>query len=56
MTKTLDNSDVSGARQNVPDIKVFGDGDMFKIIDYLLQQSNPLGDLTTGEGGPAEVE
>lgn len=30
--KTLTNSDVSGARKNVPDIKVFGDGDTFKLI------------------------
>jgi hypothetical protein len=25
--KTLHNSDVSGARQNVPDIKIVGNGD-----------------------------
>lgn len=30
--KTLYNSDVSGARKNVPDIKVVGDGDTFKLI------------------------
>jgi len=30
--KTLFNSDVSGARQNVPDIKVFGNGDMFRLL------------------------
>lgn len=30
--KTLHNSDVSGARKNVPDIKVFGDGDQFKLL------------------------
>lgn len=30
--KTLHNSDVSGARQNVPDIKVFGNGDMFQLL------------------------
>ena len=30
--KTLHNSAVSGARQNVKDIKVFGDGDTFKLI------------------------
>ena len=28
--KTLHNSDISGARQNVPDIIVVGDGDMFR--------------------------
>jgi hypothetical protein len=30
--KTMHNSDVSGARQNVPDIKVVGNGDMFKLL------------------------
>ena len=30
--KTLHNSDVSGARQNVPDIKVVGNGDMFRLL------------------------
>lgn len=32
MEKTLINSDVSGARKNVPDIKVFGNGDLFTLI------------------------
>lgn len=30
--KTLHNSDVSGARKNVPDIKVVGNGDMFALL------------------------
>lgn len=30
--KTLNNSDVSGARQNVPDIKVIGNGDTFRLL------------------------
>jgi hypothetical protein len=30
--KTLENSDISGARVNVPDIKVVGDGDLFKLL------------------------
>ena len=30
--KTLHNSDVSGARTNVPDIKVVGNGDMFRLL------------------------
>jgi len=30
--KTLHNSDVSGARVNVPDIKVVGNGDMFRLL------------------------
>ena len=32
MEKTLNNSDVSGARQNVKDIKVVGDGDTFRLL------------------------
>jgi len=30
--KTLHNSDISGARQNVKDIKVVGNGDMFQLL------------------------
>lgn len=30
--KTLHNSDISGARKNVKDIKVFGNGDMFRLL------------------------
>ena len=30
--KTLHNSDVSGARVNVPDIKVVGNGDSFRLL------------------------
>ena len=30
--KTLHNSDVSGTRKNVPDVKVFGNGDMFQLL------------------------
>ena len=32
MVKTLHNTDVSGARDNVKDIDVFGDGDMFQLL------------------------
>ena len=32
MEKTLHNSTVSGARKNVKDIVVFGNGDTFKLI------------------------
>tara|TARA_R110000744_G_scaffold89898_9_gene174749 strand:- start:498 stop:788 length:291 start_codon:yes stop_codon:yes gene_type:complete len=32
MEKTLHNSTVSGARANVKDIKVVGDGDLFKLL------------------------
>lgn len=30
--KTLHNSDVSGARVNVPDIKVVGNGDTYRLL------------------------
>lgn len=30
--KTLHNSDMSGARQNVKDIRVVGNGDMFQLL------------------------
>lgn len=30
--KTLSNSDVDGARKNVPDLVVFGDGDTWKLL------------------------
>jgi len=30
--KTLHNSDVSGARQNVQDLQVVGNGDMFQLL------------------------
>lgn len=30
--RTLHNSDVSGARVNVPDLQVFGDGDAWKLL------------------------
>lgn len=30
--KTLTNSDVSGAKQNVPDIKVVGNGDTYRLL------------------------
>lgn len=30
--KTLHNSDLSGARKNVKDIKVVGNGDMFQLL------------------------
>lgn len=32
MEKTLHNSDISGARQNVKDIKVVGNGDSFQLL------------------------
>jgi len=30
--KTLHNSDVSGARKNVSDLKVYGNGDTFQLL------------------------
>ena len=32
LDKTLHNSDVSGARTNVPDIKIVGNGDSFRLL------------------------
>lgn len=32
MRKTLDNATVADARASVPDIKVIGDGDLFKVL------------------------
>lgn len=32
MTKTLKNSNASGARQNVKDIQFYGNGDMFQLL------------------------
>ena len=32
MGKTLHNSDISGTRVNVPDVKVVGNGDMFQLL------------------------
>lgn len=30
--KTLHNSDITGTRVNVPDVKVVGNGDMFQLL------------------------
>jgi hypothetical protein len=30
--KTLDNTDSNGAKKNVSDIKIYGDGDLFKLL------------------------
>lgn len=30
--KTLHNSDISGAKENVRDLNTFGDGDMFQLL------------------------
>ena len=37
--KTLHNSDVSGARQNVPDIKVVGNGDTYQLLCKAYSQA-----------------
>lgn len=39
MEKTLKNSDVSGAKVNVKDIVVIGDGDMFKLLCKAYSES-----------------
>jgi hypothetical protein len=30
--KTLHNSNISGAKKNVPDIRTYGNGDLFKLL------------------------
>jgi hypothetical protein len=30
--KTLSNSDVNGTKKNVPDVKIFGNGDLFQLL------------------------
>jgi len=37
--KTLNNSDVNGARKQVSDLEVFGDGDLFKLISKASSKS-----------------
>ena len=36
--KTLHNSDVSGTKKNVPDIVVYGNGDLFKLLSKASSQ------------------
>ena len=36
--KTLHNSDISGAKKNVPDIIVYGNGDLFKLLSKASSQ------------------
>ena len=36
--KTLHNSDISGAKKNVPDTVVYGNGDMFKLLSKASSQ------------------
>jgi hypothetical protein len=38
MKKTLHNSDVSGAKKNVSDLRIFGNGDMFKLLSKASSQ------------------
>lgn len=37
--KTLTNTDVSGAKQNVRDLQVFGNGDLFVLLSKASSQS-----------------
>lgn len=39
MEKTLGNTDAAGAKENVKDIKFFGDGDTFKLISKASSQN-----------------
>jgi len=36
--KTLHNTEISGAKKNVPDIVVYGDGDLFKLLSKASSQ------------------
>jgi len=57
--KTLHNSDVSGARKNVPDLEVFGDGDMFKLLCKASSQKEgwmkSTKAMTVGAGSVVQV-
>jgi hypothetical protein len=37
--KTLDNTDINGAKKNVKDIQVFGDGDLFQLLSKASSES-----------------
>lgn len=37
--KTLNNSDISGVKQNVPDVKVVGNGDLFQLLSKASSQN-----------------
>lgn len=39
MKKTLHNSDASGARKNVKDIKIVGNGDLFQLLSKASSES-----------------
>jgi hypothetical protein len=39
MEKSLGNTDINGTKKNVPDVVVFGDGDMFKLLCKASSQS-----------------
>lgn len=39
MDKTLDNVNIADAKAKVPDIKVFGDGDMWKLLGKASSES-----------------
>ena len=39
MNKTLRSTDVSEARENVVDIEIFGDGDLFKLLSKASSKS-----------------
>lgn len=39
MIKTLNNSDVKGAKKQVPDLELFGNGDLFKLLTKASSKS-----------------
>jgi len=50
--KTLHNSDVSGARQNVEDLEVYGDGDLFQLLAKASSQKEGWMKSTKAMGVP----
>jgi hypothetical protein len=57
--KTLHNSDVSGARKNVKDIQVVGDGDLFQLLCKASSENEgwmkSTKAMTTGTGCVVQV-
>jgi len=55
MNKTLHNSTVSGARQNVKDLKVVGNGDMFRLMCKASSENEQWMKSTKGMETPVGV-
>ena len=59
MDKTLQNTDVNGAKKNVSDLQVWGDGDLFKLISKASSQREgwmkSTKAMSTGDGCLVQV-